>query len=83
MRTVDLLTQVTSRSKLSFSSSKSDNVQITSLESGGQSQSYSGELINYRAQYLNRLLERELERLDQAAAAGQWLVRAYFGAPEA
>ncbi len=43
-------------------------------------QTFGGEVINYRAEYLIQLLERELERLDQAVAAGQWLVRTYFGA---
>src|SRR5581483_12220913 len=80
MKIVDLLTQVTSRSQVQWQSSKQDSVQLTTIESGTQSRSYSGNTINYRAQYLIRLLERELERLDQASAAGQWIVRTFFGA---
>jgi DNA helicase HerA-like ATPase len=74
------LTQVTNRSKRQWSSQKNDNQQVTTSQSGGMSQTFSGELINYRAQYLINLLQRELERLDQSMAAGQWLVRTYFGA---
>lgn len=80
MKTIDLLTQITSRSRVQWQSTKQDNQQFTAVESSGHTQTYSGDMVNYRAQYLNRLLERELERLDQAAAVGQWLVRAYFGA---
>jgi hypothetical protein len=79
MKTIDLLTQVTNRSRQQWSTSQNDNQQRTSSVSGGTSQSFSGETINYRAQYLIKLLERELERLDQAMAAGQWTVRTYFG----
>lgn len=83
MKTVDLLTQVASRSRVQWQSTKQDSQQITTTESGSNTQTYSGDMVNYRAQYLNKLLERELERLDQAAAAGQWTVRAYFGAGNA
>ncbi|EFH84192.1 ATP-binding protein [Ktedonobacter racemifer] len=83
MRTVDLLTQITTRSHVQWSSTKQENQQFTSIDSGGQTKSFSGDMINYRAQYLKKLLERELERLDQAAAAGQWIVHTYFGASTA
>jgi hypothetical protein len=82
MKTIDLLSQVTSRSRMQWQSTKQDHRQITASESGGQTQTYSGDMVNYRAQYLIRLLERELERYDQAAAVGQWLTRVYFGASE-
>jgi hypothetical protein len=80
MKTIDLLTQITSRSQVQWQSTKQDNQQFSATESGGQTQTYSGNMVNYRAQYLIRQLERELERLGQATAVGQWLVRAYFGA---
>jgi hypothetical protein len=79
MKTIDLLTQVTNRSRQQWSTSQSDNLQHTASQSGGTSQSFSGETINYRAQYLIKLLESELERLDQAMSAGQWTVHTYFG----
>jgi GTPase SAR1 family protein len=82
MKTIDLLTHVTSRSRVQWQSTKQDNQQITTVESGGRTQTYSGDMVNYRAQYLIKLLERELERIDQASAAGQWLVRTYFGASD-
>ena len=44
------------------------------------SETISGEIINYRAQYLVQSLERELARLDRALAVGQWTVDTYFGA---
>jgi hypothetical protein len=80
MKTVDLLTQVTSRSRAQWQSTRQGSLQTTSIESESQTQTYSGDMVNYRAQYLIRLLEHELTRLDQAAAAGQWIVRTYFGA---
>jgi len=80
MKVIDLLTQVTNRSKVQWNSSRSDNEQLTQADSGGTSQSYSGDAINYRAQYLIQQLERDLERHDQAMAAGQWTVKTFFGA---
>ncbi len=80
MKTIDLLTQVTNRSRVQWSSAKQTNLQQTVIDSGGETQTYSGDMVNYRAQYLIRLLEKQLERLDQGMAAGQWLVRTYFGA---
>jgi hypothetical protein len=80
MKTIDLLTQIASRSRTQWQSTKQNNLQFTAIESGSQTHTYSGDMVNYRAQYLIRLLERELERFDQAAAVGQWLVRVYFGA---
>jgi hypothetical protein len=80
MKTIDLLTQITNRSQVQWSAAKQENLQKTVIGSGGETQSYSGNMINHRAQYLIRLLEKQLERLDQGMAAGQWLVRTYFGA---
>ena len=82
MKTIDLLTQVTNRSRVQWSSAKNENLQKTIVDSGGLTQTYSGDMVNYRAQYLIKLLEKQLERLDQGMASGQWLVRAYFGARE-
>jgi hypothetical protein len=83
MKTVDLLTQITSRSRAQWQSTRQGSLQTTSIESESQTQTYSGDMVNYRAQYLIRLLENELKRLDQAAAVGQWIVRTYFGADNA
>ena len=80
MKTIDLLTQVTNRSRVQWQSTSQENLQVTTVESGGKTQTFSGDMVNYRAQYLVHLLERELERFDLAAAAGQWTVRTYFGA---
>lgn len=80
MKTIDLLTQITNRSKVQRSSSKQSNLQKTFVDSGGTSESYTADMISYRAQYLIRQLEKQLERLDHGMAAGQWLVRTYFGA---
>jgi hypothetical protein len=82
MKSIDLLTQITSRSRVQWQSTQQESQQITTTTSGGQTQTYSGDLVNYRAQYLIRLLERELERLDQGAATGQWIVRTCFGAAQ-
>jgi DNA helicase HerA-like ATPase len=80
MKTIDLLTQITNRSKVQWSAAKNENIQKTFVDSGGLSETYTGDMISYRAQYLIRLLEKQLERLDQGMSAGQWLVRTYFGA---
>src|SRR5579884_4178321 len=83
MKSIDLLTQITSRSRVQWQSTQQESQQFTTTSSGGQTQTYSGDLVNHRAQYLIRLLERDLERIDQAAATGQWIVRTCFGAAQA
>src|SRR5436853_7799934 len=83
MKILALLPQVTNRSRVQWNSSISDNEQRTQVDSGGSSQSYSGDAINYRAQYLIQQLERDLERHDQAMAAGQWTVKTFYGATNA
>jgi DNA helicase HerA-like ATPase len=80
MKVIDLLTQVTNRSRVQWNTTTNDNQQITTDESGGSSKTYSGDVVNYRAQYLIQQLERDLERHDQAMAAGQWTVKTFFGA---
>jgi hypothetical protein len=80
MKVVDLLTQITSRSRVQWQSTRQDSKQLTSVESGSQTHTYSGDMVNYRAQYLIKLLERELERLDMAASLGQWISITYFAA---
>lgn len=77
---VDLLASVSSQMKTQQQTTRNDNLQVTATQSGGQTTTMSGEIVNYRAQYLVRLLERELERLDRAVAAGQWTVSTFFGA---
>lgn len=60
------------------------NTQIGQTLTASQSTSYtetvSGELVNYRAQYLMQLLEHHLQRLDRATSVGQWTVDIYYGA---
>ncbi|HTK06183.1 MAG TPA: DUF87 domain-containing protein [Ktedonobacteraceae bacterium] len=80
MKTIDLLSQITNRSQVQWSAAHNENLQRTTIDSGGETQTYSGNMVNYRAQYLIQLLQKQLERFDQGMAAGQWLVRTYFGA---
>ncbi|HEY4387770.1 MAG TPA: DUF87 domain-containing protein [Ktedonobacteraceae bacterium] len=80
MKTIDLLSQITNRSQMQWTATHNENLQKTTIDSGGDSQTYTGNMVNYRAQYLIQLLQKQLERFDQGMAAGQWLVRAYFGA---
>lgn len=77
---VDLLAHVASQSRIQLQGSEQKSTQLTAAETGSVTKQLSGEMVNYRAQYLVRLLERELERLDQAMASGQWIVSTYFGA---
>jgi hypothetical protein len=77
---IDLLASVSSQSRLQTQSTEQKNLQVTAAETSSNMRSMSGEVVNYRAQYLIRLLERELERLDQAMASGQWMACTYFGA---
>ena len=83
MKVIDLLTQVTNRSRVQWNATTNENLQFTTAESGGSSQTYTGDVVNYRAQYLIQQLERDLERHDQAMAAGQWTVKTFFGAANA
>ncbi len=71
---IDKLTQVTALLRHQRQSSE----QINPLETTTR----SGEVTNYRAQYLIRLLERQLERFDEALAHGQWMARVFFGAEQ-
>jgi len=80
MKIIDLLSQITNRSQVQWSAARQENIQKSVVDSGGETQTYSGNMINYRAQYLIQLLQKQLERLDQGMAAGEWLVRTYFGA---
>lgn len=78
--TLDLLARIASQSRIQLQITEQDSKQKSEIETGSHTQTFSGEMVNYRAQYLVRLLERELERLDQAAASGQWIVQTCFGA---
>ena len=78
--TIDLLAQVTSESHVQMQGTEQKNLQVTAAETSSSTKSLSMETVNYRAQYLIRLLERQLQRLDQAIATGQWVVGSYFGA---
>jgi Predicted ATPase len=80
MKTIDMLSQITNHAQVQWSAAYNENLQRTTINSGSETQTYSGNMINYRAQYLIQLLQKQLERFDQGMAAGQWLVRAYFGA---
>ncbi len=80
MKTIDLLSQITNRSQVQWSAAYNEHLQRTTIDSGGETQTYSGNIINYRAQYLTKLLQKQVERFDQGMAAGQWLVRTSFGA---
>lgn len=80
LKIVDVLADVMSQSRIQLQATEQESQQTTSVSTGSTTKTFSGEMVNYRAQYLVGLLEWELERLDQAVAAGQWLVSAYFGA---
>jgi hypothetical protein len=77
---VDLLANVSSQSRVQTQATEQKNLQVTAAETSSNMRTMSSEVVNYRAQYLMRLLERELERLDQAMATGQWMSNVYFGA---
>lgn len=80
MKKIDLLAQITSQAHIQVQATQQDNWQKTAVDTTSSTRTFSGEMMNYRAQYLSGLLEREVERLDQAIATGHWLVGAYFGA---
>lgn len=77
---IDLLAEVMSQARIQLQATEQESTQITQIATGSTTKTYSGEMVNYRAQYLTGLLEREIERLDEAGAIGQWLVHACFGA---
>ena len=77
---IDGLAQVLSQTRRQLQQTEQKTVQSNSVSSGSTTSTLSGEIVNYRAQYLARLLEHEIERLDQASASGQWRVDVYFGA---
>ncbi len=77
---VDLLAHTISQSRIQTQATEQKNLQITASGTDTHMRSVSAEMTNYRAQYLVQLLERELERLDEGMAVGQWNVSTYFGA---
>ena len=80
LKVVDELANVTSQSRIQLQATEQESVSFTAVNTGSKTKTLSGEIVNYRAQYLIRLLERELERREQGIAAGQWLVNTFFGA---
>ncbi len=77
---LDLLARVASQSRIQMQVTEQGTKQETEVNYRWHTEALSSEKVNYRAQYLMRLLERELERLNQSAASGQWIVQTYFGA---
>src|SRR5579859_2013315 len=77
---IDSLAEVLSQTRRQLQQTEQKTVQNSTVSSGSTTSTLSGEIVNYRAQYLARLLEHEIERLDQASASGQWKVDTYFGA---
>ena len=49
----------------------------------GSTESISGEIVNRQAEYAVMLLERNLQRLDEAKAVGMWETEVHFFAPKA
>ena len=80
LEVIDQLADIISTSRFQRQATNQESSQRNPVISGGNTETLSGEMISYRAQYLIRLLERELERLDQAMGTGQWSVKSYFGA---
>jgi hypothetical protein len=48
----------------------------------GSTESISGEVVNRQAEYAVMLLERQLQRLDEAKAVGMWEAEVHFFAPK-
>jgi hypothetical protein len=57
--------------------------QIDPRTQSGSTESISGEIVNRQAEYTVMLLERNLQRLDEAKAVGMWDVEGHFFAPKA
>lgn len=80
LEVIDMLAQVASQTRRQLQATTQGSKQATAVDTSSTTETLSGEVVNYRAQYLMKLLERELERLEQAGAMGQWLIQSYFGA---
>lgn len=80
LKYIDLLAQITSQTHVQVQATQQDSRQKTAVDTGSSTKTFGSEMTNYRAHYLTQLLEREIERLDQASATGQWLVGTYLGA---
>lgn len=76
------LTSVSSQMRTQTQSTDTTTDKETENNTRSHTTTTGGETINYRAQYLMRLLECEVARLDQAVAAGFWTVTTYFGASQ-
>lgn len=79
-KVMDQLIRVASRSRIPWQETAQGSVQEEPDRTVSTSRTYGGEFVNYPAQYLLQLLERELERCDRAIMVGQWTVDILFGA---
>lgn len=79
-RVLNDLAQVTPLVKGQIQRSKQEGQTVTASSNVNYNETFSGEIVNYNAHYLSRLLEYELTRLERAVAVGQWTVDNYLGA---
>ena len=78
--TIDDLANVASQVRGQLQKNTQVGQTLTASKNTSYTETMSGEIVNYRAQYLMQLLERDLARKDQALAVGQWTVDVCFGA---
>lgn len=79
-RVIDDLATTSSHVRGQIQKNTQTGQSITASKNTSYSEVMSGDIVNYRAQYLVQLLEHELMRHDRALAMGQWMAGTYFGA---
>lgn len=80
LETIDKLAEVASHLRGQVQKNTQTGQTLSPIKNLSSTETISGEIVNYRAQHLMQLLERELARQDRALAVGQWTVDTYFGA---
>jgi hypothetical protein len=80
---LDAIAAAASQTKRQLQQVNQTMTQVDPRTQSGSTESVSGEIINRQAEYAVMLLERNLQRLDEAKAVGMWEVEMHFFAPKA
>jgi len=79
---LDAIAAAASQTKRQIQQLNQTMTQMDPRTQSGSTESISGEVVNRQAEYAVTLLERHLQRLDEAKAVGMWETEVHFFAPK-
>ncbi len=80
---LDLIAAAAAQTKRQVQQLNQTMTQVDPRTQSGSTESISGEIVNRKAEYAVMLLERNLQRFDEAKAVGMWDVEMHFFSPKA